>query len=170
MKDKIEFEGKLIEELKSLGYTVYTEKKMKGSRRRPDLVAIQDDNSLIIETKSLAESQTNAWLSTYKGDYLPECRKACSILASKVGKHVAGWMVVIGGQLQYYIKKIGEWYLPEINLNRYNLLPSLAFHKKAKEDVIKAVKEIGINYSIIDLPKDLSIIKLNKEELLKITW
>ena len=171
MKDKIEFESKVIKELKNMGYIVYNEHRMKGSRRRPDLLAIRDKNILIIETKSFSESKDNSWLSTYKGDYLPECRKVCKSLVSRVGVYAAKWMGVIGGQLQYYIKTIGEWNLEGIDLEKYNIIPSLIAPKKTKRDILKAIKELRIkDYQIIDFSIDAFLIKLNKNELLKISW
>ena len=77
MLKKNAFAQEATQSLVNLGYRVYTEKDMVGSKSRPDLLAIKNGEVLIIETKSEEEAGSDSCLYTHDSDNIGDWRKYC---------------------------------------------------------------------------------------------
>lgn len=158
-RGKIKFDEALVNSLKKMGFTIYTENiemKKKGTYgSQPDFVAIKDKLALIIETKSKDEGEENSWLAPESGspnhpefETFKNFREFC---ANFPNKDTAAWIVPINLQALYYpmvYKKPHGWEMRKKedseNFEGCTQIPTLAFPESFKKQVQDAVRLMGI--------------------------
>jgi hypothetical protein len=150
MDSKKVFYKKVMDDLEKQGYEI--ESKIKGisksHAKKPDYLAIYDNNIIIGEIKSPKEGpETSSWRQVQNGDsnQLRAVREKVRQLeqVDKNSKKVVGHVIVILGQLPEYkdcIKKTFELPPKCQNLNNINILFGYSVPKGQEENVECAFK------------------------------
>jgi len=170
MRKKNAFDQEAIQSLVNLGYRVYTEKDMVGSKSRPDLLAIKNGEVLIIETKSEEEAGSDNCLYTYDSDNIGDWRKYCK---EKYPRDIAVWMVHIGGQIKSQIKRFGNkkgyWRIKEFEIQDHQTIPCLVCPTLYQEQVKESLHRLHItDFQLLELSTTQLLVKLDKKQLLDV--
>lgn len=178
MQKAREFTEGIIFELKDRNYSVYSDNNYNGidgrvrgnNGRKPDLIAMVDNQRILIEVKSPEEYVSANWFRSPTNDAFPEVREYCKEHALKVGKGVASWMVIIAGQLKDYVRGADYLKIDKKNLYEFygTIIPALAFPASLEDEVGKAIKEVGINTDFLYRYGHASIFRFDKESILGI--
>ncbi len=167
MRKKTDFEKEAIHRLDNLGYKIFTENQISASNNsKPDLIAIRNNEALVIEAKSEAEAHSASCLSW--SDNISKWRKYCK---ENYSRDIAIWMVHIGGQIKSQNQRMGNkkgfWHLKEFELDKYNTIPCLICPLSYKGVIEVALSNLKITeYQLIELSDETLLVKLtNKKQL-----
>jgi len=167
MRKKNAFDQEAIQSLVNLGYNVYTEKDMAGSKSRPDLLAIKNVEVLMIETKSEEEASSDSCL--YGSDNIVDWRKYCR---TKYPRSIAVWMVHIGGQIKSQLKRLGDkkgdWRIRNSEIRNHQIVPCLICPTLYSEQVKEALNCMRITeFQLLELSATQVLVRLDKKQLLE---
>ena len=151
MKKKV-FYGLVKQELESKGYEVCDKIKGKGRQhaKKPDYIAIKDNNLIIGEIKSPAEPPTTeSWRQIQNSDTerfakIREKVKKFEDL-KKIEPNVGGHIIIILGQLPDYKDCICSTYDIPLNYGNCNILYGYSIPIEQAENVRKAFEICKIN-------------------------